>query len=400
MKRNIVLIAPAGLVFAAHGAAAFELDSLLPSGIPGFASSQSGVVLTRAATDAPVGLQAGGLAVQPDVSLGPGYDSAPNGSATGSPLFSLNADILASDDALGFGAYAASNNEFVTAVPSQNSDGYAFAVGERAVLPADVVSVSIAQLRMQETGFALNTVSLVKPVSVIASQFRVSDAHGFGMVTMTPEFAVSRAVFGALPEQSHTNYDETVNFADAPGGPVTAVARVHADQSRYEGVGFDAATYEGLAGLQDSAPALWDVRALGGVATRRPASGKAITAPVLEGALDWMPTDLDSLSFSVAREIDDPMQESANGYTLDEGRFTLAHEYLRNVVITASALAQNAAYFQSKRAETVLSTDAALTWRASRAVAITADYSFNDRQSNFLPAANEHIATVRIDWTP
>jgi len=400
VKRNIVLIAPAGLVFAAHGAAAFELDSLLPSGIPGFASGQSGVILTRAARDAPVALRAGGLDVQPDISLGPGYDSAPNGAPIGSAIFNLNANLLASDEALGFGAYAAWTSAFFTAVPSQNSGGYTFALGERAALPVDTLSFSAAQLRTQETGFALNTVSLVKPVAVIASEFQMSDAHGFGMVTITPEFAVSRAVFGALPEQTHTNYDETVNFVAAPGGPVTWVARVHADQSRYEGAGFDAATYEALAGIEDTAPALWDVRALGGVAARRPAAGKAVTAPVLEAGLDWMPTDLDSFSLSFAREIDDPQQESAEGYTLDEGRLTLTHEYLRNVVITASAVAQNAAYFQSQRAETILSTDAALTWRASSALAITADYGFNDRQSNFLPAANEHIATVRIDWTP
>lgn len=401
MRRNIAFIAPAGLVFVAHSAAAFELDSLLPAGIPGFGAAPGVTVFSRLHPDyAAFAIHAGNLDLAPEISLGPGYDSAPNGIATGSAILNLNANILAADDALGFGAYAAGNTQIVTGAPMQNSSGYTFAAGERAQLPLDVLTFSAAQLRLQETGFALNTVSLVKPVAVTASEFVVGDAHGLGMVTVTPEFAVSRAVFGALPGQNHTDYDETLNIADAPGGPVTAIARLHANESQYATNQFNANTYEALAGVEDTAPALWDVRLLGGIATRQPVTAKRVTAPVLEAAVDWMPTELDSMSLAVAREIDDPEQESADGYTLDEGRITLAHEYLRNLIISGSAAAQNAAYFQSKRAETIISADAALTWRANRALAITADYSFNDRQANFLPAANEHVLTLKIDWTP
>jgi len=33
-------------------------------------------------------------------------------------------------------------------------------------------------------------------------------------------------------------------------------------------------------------------------------------------------------------------------------------------------------------------------------VAISASYAFNDRQANFLNAANQHIFTVGVTWSP
>jgi hypothetical protein len=101
-----------------------------------------------------------------------------------------------------------------------------------------------------------------------------------------------------------------------------------------------------------------------------------------------------------AREIDDPDQISAAPYTLSAIRFRLRHEYLRNVTFNLSARAENAAYLQTDLNETLFDTDAAMTWQVNPAVAITADYAFHDRQANFLRAANEHVVTFGVTWTP
>ena len=123
-------------------------------------------------------------------------------------------------------------------------------------------------------------------------------------------------------------------------------------------------------------------------------------APVLEASLDWMPGDLDSVSLSIAREIDDPEQESANGYTLTGATVSIAHEYLRNVIITASFHAAHAAYFSTPLEETIFNADTAVTWHLNRDIAVAADYQFNDRQANFLSAANENVLTCNVIWTP
>lgn len=36
----------------------------------------------------------------------------------------------------------------------------------------------------------------------------------------------------------------------------------------------------------------------------------------------------------------------------------------------------------------------------SPALALTGRYGFNDRQSNLLGAANEHVLTFGLSWTP
>jgi hypothetical protein len=139
---------------------------------------------------------------------------------------------------------------------------------------------------------------------------------------------------------------------------------------------------------------------LAGIATRQPKIGKPLVAPVVEASLSWMPTELDSLTVDLAREIDDPDQESAEGYTLSEADISIAHEYLRNVIITGSAKAGQAMYFNSPLVETLFNMLAAINWHLNRALAVEANYAFNDRQANYLPAANEQIITMDVTWTP
>jgi hypothetical protein len=137
-----------------------------------------------------------------------------------------------------------------------------------------------------------------------------------------------------------------------------------------------------------------------GFATRQPQLGKSLAAPVVEASLSWMPTELDSLRFDLAREIDDPDQESAQGYTLSEADISIAHEYLRNLIITGSGKAGQAMYFNSPLVETLFNALAAINWHLNRALAVQASYAFNDRQANDLPAANEQIITMDVTWTP
>jgi len=59
-----------------------------------------------------------------------------------------------------------------------------------------------------------------------------------------------------------------------------------------------------------------------------------------------------------------------------------------------------AAYMWSPLRETLFSTSFALSWRMSPALALQGRYVFNDRQANFLRAANEHVLTLGLDWAP
>jgi len=398
--RNVTLFTP-GFVLAAHSAAALELDTLLPAGIPGFGAASGVSVLSRQHPDfQSFGINLGNVTLSPKLGAGLGYDSAPNGAAAASASASLTPSLGIADAAAGFGAYVGADAEPFFSAPAQNTAGYTVALGERAAYAADVFTAALAQLRTQETGFAINTISLAKPLAVTAREITVSDKHDCGLFTVTPEFSAAWARFNADAAASSADYREGLTFETAAGGAARFVTYLHATETRFRASSANANTYEVLFGIADDAPGLWNLRLLGGVATRQPAAGNYLMAPVLEASLDWMPDTLDSLNFSLARELDDPEQESANGYTLTEGKISIAHEYLRNVIATASFSATHAAYFQSSLTESLFRTDAAITWRLNRQLAVNADYAFNDRQANFLGAANEHVITCNVIWTP
>lgn len=396
--RNVALLAP-GLVLAAHSAAALELDTLLPSDIPGFGAAPGLSILSRPHPDYDsFGINLGGVTLGPNLTAGLGYDSTPNGNASGSPFATLAPSLAITDTTAGFGAYLATNAEQFFSAPTQNTAGYTVALGERAEYAADIFTLALAQLRAQESGFTLNTLSIAKPLTITASEITLSDKHDCGLFTLTPQFSATLSRLPAEAAADSTDYRQALTLETT--GPARFVTYLHATETAFRASAENANTYEALFGLADDAPGLWNFRALAGLAIRQPVAGNYLMAPVLEAALDWMPTTLDSLNFTLARELDDPEQESAAGYTLTQAKISIAHEYLRNIVMTASLSATHAAYFQSPLTESLFNTDAAITWRLNRQFSVNADYAFNDRQANFLGAANEHVVTCNFVWTP
>lgn len=164
-------------------------------------------------------------------------------------------------------------------------------------------------------------------------------------------------------------------------------------------VSFNANTYEVLSGIGDNAEGIWNFRILAGAGARQPAAGKSFLTPVVEAAASWMPDELDSFTFGLAREIDNPGQESAASYTLTQANFTADHEYFRNLILSGSAQVSHAVYFRGGLIETIFTNNAAINWHLNRAMALNAAYTFNGRQANFRRAANEHVVTFNIIWT-
>jgi hypothetical protein len=230
--------------------------------------------------------------------------------------------------------------------------------------------------------------------------FHGSDKMALGMLTLTPELSASHYAFQGYPSQDRTDYRQSLTAEFTSGGPARLVTLLQATESQYQQKLYNANTYGALAGIADEATGLWQIRLLAGVASRQPAVGKGKTQPVLEASSSWMPTEIDSVSLDLAREIDDPEQESAEGYTLSEAGISFAHEYLRNVIITGSGNVSRAAYFDSSLMETLVNVLLSANWHLNRALSVNANYAFNNRQANELAAANENIITMGVTWTP
>jgi hypothetical protein len=398
---NLFIWSLLALLVSTNVAPAFELDSLLPANVPGYATAQRISILGRSDPEyEPLEFNYGTLSFSPSINGGGGYDSNPNGISNGSSTFNLNPSLIAQDTQLGFGGYIAGTFSTYPEAADQNTSGYTVALGERVLLPRETLTLALGSINTQVTGFGFNSIVFSRPVATAVKDVRGSDEITLGMLTLKPEFSVSRYAFQGYPSQDRTDYRQSVTGEFTSGGPARLVTLLQATQSQYRQNSFNANTYGALAGIADKATGLWQIRLLAGAASRQPAVGKAMTQPVLEASLDWMPTEIDSLSLDLAREIDDPEQESAEGYTLSDAEVSFAHEYLRNVMITGSGQVGRAVYFDSSLIEILCNAQLSTNWHLNRALSVNATYAFNDRQANDLAAANENILTIGVTWTP
>lgn len=384
---------------AATGAQAQELDTVLPDGIPGYGTPFAVVSPKQPKPMPATGFDWSGMTIAPSLSADSGYDSAPDGAA-GSASLSASPSLFIADPLLGFGAFAALNATNYPQDNRQNLAGAAVAAGEKAELPEETLTLSAAYLRGQENGFALTSFALTEPVDFTIRDLRASDEITAGVFTLEPEITATSDTFPELPAQTRTDTRETLTASYVPGGPVTLILRLQSTQSDYREGAFNATTNQLLAGWQDSASGLWTFSALAGTAERQPRTGFGITAPVLEARLDWMPAALDRVRISFAREIDDPDEIAAAPYTLTEVNVALAQQYMDDMLLKLTARASNAAYLHSNLRETLYYGEANLSWQFVPGFAVFGDYTFNDRQANYLDAANEHIFTLGFTWTP
>lgn len=399
MSRYACLTVPAVMLVLMPPAWALELDSLLPAGVSGFANFPDVTFISRLQHgDQIQGIEFAGVTVSPSVSVGIGYDSAPNGAAGGSAALNFAPSVLIADKTIGFGAFAGLQTNSYPQNSAQDGSNYTIAIGEKAVLPQNTINFAAALLRSQQTGFALEPTPTPAATSLTGTALRASDDFASGMIILTPELSYIRASSNAAAGQSATETAAGVKLQIIPDGVLHIIAYAHASHLAYSAASQNGWNTTGLIGISDDEEGLWNFRLLGGFTARAPATGAASTLPVIEAAADWMPDDLTSLEFSAAHEIDDPDRIDTASYTITEAKLSIAHEYLRNIILTAGASVTHAAFFATPLIETITQTDAAIAWRLNSTLKFSADYEFNDRQANHLRAANEHVATLSLAW--
>jgi len=396
--KSLLFVFPAATIFSAQPASAQELDDFFPSPIPGYGSvfTVSPPPGTRAQL---TGLPFGPLLISPSLNLAAGYDSAPNGAAA-STLATARPSIALGDSAVGFGAYAAANATAYPQNTTQNATGASAGAGESLALPSQTLTLSGALLRGQSTGFALDTIGANSPIAFAVRDLRGSDDIPAGMFTLQPALSLTTAAFAGYALQNHQTATAALTAKFLPPGPIQAVLRLQFSQTSYRQSALNTANGQILTGLTDTADGLWTISALAGAARRKPRFGPATTGPVLEARADWRPTLLDQLSLSAMREIDDPDDISATPYTITQAKLAFVHSLSPRLTASLTASAANAAFLGSNQRETLFATQLACNWAANAALSLTAAYNFNGRQANFLRAANEHVVTLGVTWTP
>ncbi|MDE1905207.1 MAG: outer membrane beta-barrel protein [Rhodospirillales bacterium] len=394
--RKALLLLPLAVPVSAR---AQMLEELLPSAAPGYTAAPSWLAERREAAPGATGWQLGGLSLAPGIAARSGYDSAPNGSA-GSSVFGLTPSLLLADPVAGFAAYAEADETAYLQNSAQNVTTAALAAGERVQFPRETLTLSGAFVKSAETGFALSSFAIARPAAFTLKDIRARDDITAGCLTISPLFSASFYNFPHLAAQNRQDMRASLRLHYDNGAALSYVAELRGGRSAGTDIIQEANNYAALAGLQDKADGLWTISALAGSAWRAPRVGRGLVAPVLEARLDWLPDQLDELRLNLAREIDDPDRLSAVPYTFTEAKLTFIRSGLQNVTLKAMADASNAAYLRTPLRETLFSTSAEVKWQMSPALALNGRYAFNDRQSNLLGAANEHVLTLGVSWAP
>lgn len=380
-------------------APAQELDSLFPSTVPGYGSTFGVASSGRAAPRAPFGVQWGGMSLAPALNLDTGYDSAPNG-GNGSVLLGVTPNVTLRDDAAGFGAYGAAGRTSYPEDTARNVNNFSLGLGERATLPRETLTVSGGVAGGQQSQFTLNNIAVLKSIAYTVQTLRLRDDIGAAMFRFTPEISLTTLRLAGFAPQDHADRSAGLTTFYQPGGPVRYVMRVQALQSRYRNPLLSATTQQIAGGFEDTQDGLWTVRALAGLARRRPGRGAVVTVPMLEWRVDWLPTGLDQVRAALTHELDNPDEVSAAPDILTEARVALTHEFSPALTMTLVVSVSDARFVASPDRETLSSTEIGLRWQVDDWVALNGSYGFNDRQANFAAAANEHVVLAGIAWTP
>ena len=399
MRHHGFALAPVLWLCAMSAARGQLLDSVLPDGVPGYGHSFSVTASQPAQQLTPLPWQLGGVLAMLSVALDGGYDSSPNGAA-GSGLYSVTPQVLITDPLLGLGIFASGALTRYPQDPAQNLSSSALAFGKQLVLPRQTITLSGGILNAQESGFDIGMIGITTPVPFTVMDLRANDAIEMGQFRLKPEVSVTSFRFPDEAVQNRRDDREGATLSYLPGSPLSLVLRLQATQSLYRDQVFNADTEALLIGLVDTADGLWTFSALAGFAQRRPRQGGKLVAPVLETGFDWLPDKLDHVRFTLAHEIDDPDAISAVPYTLTQAKFSLNRSTTRETSVQISAEADHAAYLDSEEQETIYRARATWSWQLNRILALHAAYAFNDRQANFLRAANEHVVTIGATWTP
>jgi hypothetical protein len=127
---------------------------------------------------------------------------------------------------------------------------------------------------------------------------------------------------------------------------------------------------------------------------------QGFTVPVFEARADRMATMLDEIYLPASQEIDDLISISSTPHTESSIKLFISHKYLENVTIQTFADIAEAQYIQTDLREFLATGDIDLLWQASPVRAVVGIYCFNTRQADAVSAANQHILTLGLTWTP
>ena len=391
------------------------LTSLFPEGVPGYGTEQGVTVRSRARPDfEPLGIRAGMVMIRPVLDLSAGYDDNIFGGSArhGAWEVETRPSVLLGTESSGgsAGIYFSANDVRYAGAPSQDrTDGTAF-FGGTINLGRDKLTLGGGYLAQHEDRTALDALPSDRPVAFTVGNLRASYAAVFGRFTATPAIDFNRwrfdntTILGAPVSEAPRDRTTvqpgvTLRYAWMPGRDLLWVTRLvdtHYDEPALGVPSNNSTSWQTLIGVDYDDNSVWRYRLLGGVEYRQAASAAITsqTAAIAEAEITWSPTGMTTVRATASRAIEDAAQTGLSSYTYTSAQLTVDHEYLRNVLLSASATARQASFNQTGGQQLGVAFGTGATWLVNRNLRLSLTYDFSDVRNAHLP-----VGTVAGDYT-
>ena len=380
------------------------VDEYFPGLIPGYQANLSGSVINRIQNlNGPTGVEVGDFIIRPVVSESAGYNSnllgQPN---TGSPSLSTSAGLRVNSDwdrdAVGVSANVNENQYFN--LPIANYTSWGTAIGGTLTLGNDAASAGYSHQNNFLSAEDLGVIGIVSPVPYSVDDARISYYKLFSRFSITPAFEYENFTFGQAQGAETINYNGlnhqteigslTGEYAVSPGNAIITILRATAAQfNPVPGATLNNYTdAAGFLGLDYQSGSLLQYRALVGAESRSFTSSNlpTVTTPTFELDALWEPTEVDTVTGVISRELNDPGSPFASNQTVTMVRVQLDHQLRDNLFIRGSAeyarsvSPSNTAEFSTLE-ENQVNLGARLLWNVARHLDATLSYGFSNGQS-------------------
>jgi hypothetical protein len=409
-----ILIA-VSLLATAQGAAAQLLTSLFPEGVPGYGAEPGVTVQSRVRPEYdPLGIRVDTLMIKPLLSESIGYDNnifggpAPHGAWE---IATRPSVLLSTDNSDGGAAmFVSASDVRYLGEPSQNrTDGAAF-LGGTIDLGRDKLTLGGGYLAQHEDRTELDALPSDRPVGFAVANARVAYAAVFGAFTATPSIDLNRWRFDnttilgvpiseAARDRTTAQAALNLRYNWMSGRDLLLVTRVldtHYDDPAPGLASNNSTSWQMLLGADYDDDTVWRYRILVGGEYRQSASAAVASqsTPIAEAEITWSPSGLTTVRATAIRGIEDAAQTGLSSYTYTRAKLTVDHEYLRNVLLNASATVQQATFNQTGGQQLGIGFGAGATWLVNRTLRLSLTYDFADVRNEHLP-----VGTVAGDYT-
>lgn len=391
------------LFTVAYGSVRGELlSTYFPTGVPGYGSAPGVTVASRARPEFDPGVRIDSFVLHPQLNEGLGYDDNVFGGASkrGSWIVGTHPSLLVNSDWSrdSLGGFLDVDDRRYLDQPRQSRTDWTASLGGSMWIGRDQLTIAVAHFGLHQPRTDLDALPTDAPVAYRVDDVRAGYTIALNRISITPSVAFSAyrydntSILGVPTSQAYRDRN-VVQGAIITRFELTSQRNLLL-VTRAFGVNYVAPQsgtptrnsngYQVLVGLEDDADAVWRYRVLVGWEARvfHAAQYQAHQAPIAEAAIIWSPSGMTTMTATLARSIEDAAQEGIAGYTHTSAKLVVDHEYLRNVLLQASAGVQHADFLQGGGQANAVLLGVGATWLMNRNMRLSATYDFTDQRGS------------------